>query len=243
MASLFISTVTFSSAQQIVEYDRGVSAQFHSGITYIDFNGLRNYLNNPAALTRVRMPYTLFTDNGAEWTVVKDRLAVGGGFQTTNSAPISIDSIAFDFDAVGGFIKIGYHYVQTTTAFAYTYLGLGTSGAFLTVTNLTNSINHGAGYPMLPRENVSYTNGLFFVDAGTGYKLVFTPEGSRNVSGLTVGIDGGCKLYISDKAPNATPQVNRDDRPVETHYDPNSRTVLVPYVQMSIGFSSFKTKP
>jgi hypothetical protein len=243
--ALFAALVLFStkSFSQMINYDRGIFGHVYSGTTYMNFNGLRTYLNNPEALENVNIPYTLYTDVGGEWMVVSDRWMFGSGFYSMTVPPINIDSIDFDVNGWGGYIKIGYHYLQTTNAFAYSFLGFGAGVSSLTITNFSGADENVTGYKLSPNTGLNFADGLYFFDAGTGYKLVFTAEGSKNIGGVTVGIDGGCRLYISNSAKPYEQNVTAEERRVHstTIEDKISRTVFVPYVQMTIGFAGFKT--
>lgn len=228
---VFLTTNFFA---QTTGYESGTYGQFYSGTTYMSFNGLRTYLNHPTALERLRVPYTLYTQVGGEWMVVSDRVMLGSGVSVLTSPRINVDSVEFDINGWGGYIKLGYHYLQTTNAFAYSFLGFGLGGSSLTLSNLPASSTSNTAERL--DNTLTYANTLYFVDAGTGYKLVFTPDGNENIGGFTIGIDGGCKLYISRNAARNIPNETKNAR------FNSSRTVFVPYVQMTVGLSRLKPK-
>ena len=122
------------------------------------------------------------------------------------------------------------------------FFGFGAGASSLAISNFSRSNENITGYKMSPNTSLNFADGLYFFDAGTGYKLVFTPEGNKNIGGVTVGIDGGCKLYISNAAKSYEQNVTTEDRRVleSTIENKISRTVFVPYVQMTIGFAGFK---
>jgi hypothetical protein len=239
-ALIFFCTKSFA---QTAGYDRGMFGQFYSGTTYMNFNGLRSYLGDPKALRHVDMPYTLYTNVGGEWMAVSKRWMFGSGFYSMTAPVVNIDSIDFDVNGWGGYIKIGYHYLQTTNSFAYGYLGFGAGGTSLSVTNFSQQDETQTGYALSPNTHLNFADGIYFFDAGTGYKLVFNSGRNSNVGGVTVGIDGGCKLYISRAGNHQETVVNVEERRMSSNTGESkvSRTVIVPYVQMTIGFAAFKT--
>jgi hypothetical protein len=236
-------SMAFANAQAPVLYNTGLSGTVYSGVTYMNFKGLRTYLNNPEALEHIELPYTLYTQVGGEWMAVSGRWTLGSGATALSSPPFNVDSVDFDVNGWGAYIKLGYHYLQTTKSFAYSYLGLGAGGSSLTITNIGNTVNNKTGFVMPPGKSMSFADGLYFMDAGTGYKIVFSPDASKRISGLTVGIDGGCKIYISSRTTHDEPPMHQEEQPVQTQIadQSTSRTVVVPYVQMTVGFASFGT--